>query len=119
MELEMYLNEMKILVFQKESKLKKGNRLTVNNRQIEVEDEVNSLGVTFQSSGGWNRQKLKKVAGGNQTLVAMHKCLVRILDTRVKTIRNVCGMSSESRTVNAIDMWGLHGEWADHSGRTV
>jgi hypothetical protein len=79
-----------------------------------VADKVNTLGVTFQSNGGWSRQKLKTIARRNQTIVAIHKCQVRIPDTREKIIGNVYGMPSESRT-----MWGLGGEWADHSGRAV
>jgi hypothetical protein len=38
-----------------------------------VEDEINYLGVTFESNGGWKRQKLKTVAKGNQILVATGK----------------------------------------------
>jgi hypothetical protein len=45
----------------------------VNDHNIEVADEINYLGLTFESSGGWNRQKLKVTAKGNQTLVAINK----------------------------------------------
>jgi hypothetical protein len=47
----------------------------VNDQKIEVADELNFLAVTFESSGGWKRQKLETIAKGNQTLVATGKYL--------------------------------------------
>jgi hypothetical protein len=76
-----------------------------------VVDEINYLGVTFESSGGWNKQKLKVRAKGNQTLVAIDKCLARAPDMSVKTLENVYEMLSESRTMYGIEMWGLEGRW--------
>jgi hypothetical protein len=35
---------------------------------VEVADEINYSGVTFECNGGWNRQKLKTIAKGNPTL---------------------------------------------------
>jgi hypothetical protein len=63
----------------------------VNNQNNEVEDEVNYLGATFESSGGWNREKFKRVAEGNQTLVARDKCPARTPDIRVKILENIYG----------------------------
>jgi hypothetical protein len=74
------LNKTKILVFKKGGKLKKDERWFVNDHKIEVADEINYLGVTLESSGGWNRLKLKVMAKGNQTLVAIDKCLARTPD---------------------------------------
>jgi hypothetical protein len=53
-----------------------------------VVDEINYLGVTFECSGGWNRQTIKAIAKGNQTLVAIDKCLARTPDIRVKIQEN-------------------------------
>jgi hypothetical protein len=52
------INKTKILVFKKGGKLKKEERYFANDQKVEVADEINYLGVTFESSGGWNRQKL-------------------------------------------------------------
>jgi hypothetical protein len=82
-------NKTKILVFKKGDKLKKDERWFVNDHEIEVADEINYLGVTFESSGGWNRQKLKVMAKGNQTLVAIDNCLARTPDISVKILENV------------------------------
>jgi hypothetical protein len=56
----------------------------VKDQEIQVADEINYLGVTFESCGCWKRQKLKTIAKGNQTLVAIKKCLARTADMRVK-----------------------------------
>jgi hypothetical protein len=69
------------------------------------------LEVTFESRHGWKRQKLKTVAKGNQTLVAMEKCLARTPDTRVKILENVYKILSEYRTMYGIEMWGPHRGW--------
>jgi hypothetical protein len=53
------------LAFKKGGKLKKDERWTVNDKKLEVTAEINYLGVTFESSGGSKRQKLKPIAKGN------------------------------------------------------
>jgi hypothetical protein len=75
------LNKTKILV--QEVKLKKGERWNVNDKKIEVADEINYLGITFKSDGGWKRLKLKTVAKGNQSLVATDNFPARTLDRGV------------------------------------
>jgi hypothetical protein len=45
----------------------------MNDKEIEVADEINYLGATFESSGGWKRQKIKITTKESQTLVAMGK----------------------------------------------
>jgi hypothetical protein len=69
-------------------KLKKDERWTVNDTKIEVAGEINCLGVTFESSVGWKRQKLRTIAKGSQTLVAIDKCLAGILDISVKILED-------------------------------
>jgi hypothetical protein len=94
------LNKTKIVVFKKGGKLKIGERWYVNDHRMEVVDELNYLGVTFESSGEWNKQKFKLRAKGNQTPVAIDKCLARAPDISVKTLlENVYEMLSESRNV--------------------
>jgi hypothetical protein len=60
------------------------------------------LGVTFESSGSWKRQKLKIIRKGNQTLAATHKCLARTPDIRVKISEN--GMLNRFRTMYVTEM---------------
>jgi hypothetical protein len=83
------LNISKILEFRKEGKLKKDERWTVNDQKTEVADEINCLGVTFESIAGWKKQQLKKIAKGNQILVTIDKCLARTPDIRMKILENV------------------------------
>jgi hypothetical protein len=78
-----------------------------------VADEINYLGVTFESSGGWNRQNLKVIAKGNHTLVAIDKCLAKTPDITVKMLANVYKILSESRTMCGIEMWCLEGGWKE------
>jgi hypothetical protein len=78
-----------------------------------VADEINYLGVTFECSGGWNRQKLKVIAKENQTLVAIDKCLARKPNISVKILENVHEMLSESRMMYGVEMWGLEGGWQE------
>jgi hypothetical protein len=85
-------NKTKILVFKKGGKLKRDERWFVNDHKIEVADKINYL----RSSGSWNRQKLKVMAKGNQTVIAIDKCLARTPDIRVKILENVYGILSES-----------------------
>jgi hypothetical protein len=68
----------------------------VNYHKIEVADEINDLGVTFESSGGLNRQKLKVIAKGNETLVVTDECLARTPDISMKILENIYEMLSES-----------------------
>jgi hypothetical protein len=92
------LNKTKILVFKNGGKLKKGEQWTVNDQIIEVADEINYLGVTFENSGRWKRQKFKTVAKGNRTLLAIDRCLARTADMTMKLVENVYEVLSESRT---------------------
>jgi hypothetical protein len=85
----------------------------VNDHKIEAADEINYLGVTFESSGAWNRQKLQVMAKGNQTLVAIDNCLARTPDISVRILENVYEVLSESRTMYGIEMWGLDGGWKE------
>jgi hypothetical protein len=107
------LNKTKTVVFKKGGKLKIGERCYVNDHRTEVVDEINYLGVTFESSGGWNKQKLKARAKGNQTLVAIDKCLARAPDISVKTLENAYEMVRKSRTMYGIELWGPEGEWKE------
>jgi hypothetical protein len=78
-------------------------RLTTNAQITEVADERNCLGATFESRG-W---KLKTIAKGNQTSVAVDKCLARTPDSRAKLLKKIYEMVNKPRLVCGIDMWGL------------
>jgi hypothetical protein len=81
----------------------------VNDYQIEVVNEVNYLGAVLESTAGWNRQRRSVIAKGNQTLVAIDKCLARTPDMRVATLENIYEMLCESRMMYGVEMWGLEG----------
>jgi hypothetical protein len=73
------LKKTKILVFKKGRKLKKKEKWFVYDQLIDVVNEISYLGVTLESTGGWNRHKMKQMAKGNQSLVAIDKCLTEHL----------------------------------------
>jgi hypothetical protein len=50
---------------------------------IDVVNEISYLGVALESTGGWNRHKMKQMVKGNQSLVAICKCFTRTPDMRV------------------------------------
>jgi hypothetical protein len=58
------LSRIKIFVFKKAGKLKKDERWTVKDPKIEVLDEINYLGVTFESSGGWKDKSSRQQQKG-------------------------------------------------------
>jgi hypothetical protein len=81
----------------------------VNNQKTDVADEINYLGVTFESSGGWNRQNFKATAKANQTLAAIDKCLARTPDIRVTILEKVYKTLNESTMMYGTEIWGLDG----------
>jgi hypothetical protein len=46
----------------------------------EVVNEMSYLGVTLKSSGGWSLLKAKQRIKGNQSVIAIDKCLIRTPD---------------------------------------
>jgi hypothetical protein len=91
--------------------LRKNEKWFVNDYQIEVVKEVNYLGVLLESTGGWNRQRCSVTAKGNQTLVAIDKCLARTPEMKVVTLENVYEIVCESRMLYGVEIWGLEGGW--------
>jgi hypothetical protein len=69
-----------------------------------VADKINCLGVTFESSAGWKKQKLKTTAKGDQTLVAIEKCLARTPDISLNNLEKLYELLSESRTMYGKDL---------------
>jgi hypothetical protein len=80
----------------------------MENQQIEVVMEINYLGVTLESSGGWSKQKAKQKVKGIWSLVATDKCL-----TRVKLLKNVYEMVCESRMMYRVEIWGVEEGWKE------
>jgi hypothetical protein len=82
----------------------------MENQQIEVVMEINYLGVTLESSGGWSKQKAKQKVKGIRSLVAIDKCL-----TRVKLLENVYEMVCESRMMYeyGVEIWGVEEGWKE------
>jgi hypothetical protein len=59
---------------------------------IDVVNEISYLGVTLESTGGCNKHKMKQMVKGNQSLVAINKCLTRTPDMRVQILENIYEM---------------------------
>lgn len=47
----------------------------MENQQVEVVNEISCLGVTLESSGGWNKYKASRRIEGNPSFVAVDRCL--------------------------------------------
>lgn len=81
---------------------------------MRVADKINYLQVTFENEGGWNRQETSTAVNGNQTLLAMHKCLVGSPDIKVNILENVCEMLSECRGMCGMEVRGLAVGWKEN-----
>jgi hypothetical protein len=80
---------------------------------IDIVNEISYLGVTLESTGGWNRHKMKQMVKGNQSLVANDKCLTRTPDTRLQLLENGYEMACESRMMYGAEVWGLDEGWKE------
>jgi hypothetical protein len=56
----------------------------MHGNNIEVVDEITYLRITLENTGSWEKHKKKITSRGNQTLIAIDRCLVRIPDMNVK-----------------------------------
>jgi hypothetical protein len=80
------LKKTKILVFKKGGKLQKNDKLFMHDQLIEVVNEINYLGITLESAGGWNSRRMKQMVKGNHSLVAIDICLTRTPDMRIQLL---------------------------------
>jgi hypothetical protein len=93
--LKCHLKKTKILVL-KGGKLKKNEKWFMYDQLIDAVNEISFLGVTLESTGEWNRHKMKQMVKGNKFLVATDKCLPRIPDMRVQLLQNVSGICKKN-----------------------
>jgi hypothetical protein len=56
-------------------------------KNIEVVDKFNYLGVTLDSTGSWNKQKTLAKMKGYQALRATDKCIVVTTDIKVQMLK--------------------------------
>jgi hypothetical protein len=75
--------------------------------------EIDYLGVTLESSGGWRKQKAKQKVKGVQSLVAIDKCLTRTPDMGVQILQNVYEIVCESRMMYGVEIWAVEGGWKE------
>jgi hypothetical protein len=106
------LKKTKILGFKKGGK-QKNAKWFMYDQLIEVVNEISYLGITLESTGGWNRHKMKRMVKGNQSLVAIDKCLTRTPDMRLQLLENVYEMVCESRLMCGAEIWGLDEGWKE------
>jgi hypothetical protein len=111
--LKFNLKKTKILVCKKGGKLKKNDRWSMENQQIEVVKEIDYLEVTLERSGGWSKQKAKQKVKGIQSLVTIDKCLTRTPDMGVKLLEIVYEMVCESRMMYGVEIRGIEEGWKE------
>lgn len=51
------------------------------------------------STGGWNKHKFKQMVKGNQSLIAIDKCLLITPDIKMKRLEYVYDSVCESRVI--------------------
>jgi hypothetical protein len=107
------LKKTKILVFKKGRKLKKNYKWFMYDQLIEVVNELSYLGITLESTGGWNRRRMKQMVKGNQCLLAIDKCLSRTPDMRIQLLENVYETVCESKMMYGAEIWGLDEGWKE------
>jgi hypothetical protein len=83
------LKKTKTLVFKIERKLKKNEKWFMRDQLIDVVSEISYLGISPESTGGWNRHRMKQMVKGNLSLVAIDKCLTKTPDMRIQLLGNV------------------------------
>lgn len=80
----------------------------MNDKQIEMVDEINYVGVTLENAGGWNKQRATLRAKGSQAVAAVGKYLSKSPGMRVEMLENDCEMV-------IVDVWrrgvGLEETW--------
>jgi hypothetical protein len=89
--------ELQVFYIQPTNSHRSSKKISYFGVTLEVGDEKKYLGVTLESTGGWNKYKTKQTLKGNETLVATEKCLTRISDMKVKILENEYEMMCESR----------------------
>jgi hypothetical protein len=80
---------------------------------IDVVSEISYLGITLESTGGWNRHRKKQMVKGNQFLLAVDKCLTRTPDMMVQLLGNVYETVCGSRLMYGAEIWGLDEGWKE------
>jgi hypothetical protein len=86
------------------------------NQLIEVVNELSYLGITLESTGGWNKHRKKQIVKGNQSLLAIlaiDKCLSRTPNMRIQLLENVYEIVCESRMMYGAEIWGLDEGWKE------
>jgi hypothetical protein len=68
------MQKTKILVFKKGGKLKKNEKWFMHDQLIEVVNELSYLGITLESTGGWNRHRKKQMVKGKDPIHILLKC---------------------------------------------
>jgi hypothetical protein len=85
----------------------------MESQQIEIVKEIDYLGVTLESSGGWSKEKAKQKVKGIQYVAAIDKCLTRTPDMGVKLLENVYEMVCESRIMYGVEIWWVEEGWKE------
>jgi hypothetical protein len=72
---------------------------------VEATDEISDIGVTLDSRLGWDKQKFRVIAKHNEILTAVHACVARTSDIKVKFLESVCQKLSEPRMIYNDEIW--------------
>jgi len=96
------------MVFQKGVKLKATESWRMNGQNSEEVDNFNCLGVTMESTQGWNKLKTQTETKGYQTITAIDKCVLVTPSIKVQILDNMYQMVCESKIKYKIEVWGLN-----------
>jgi len=85
------------MVYKTGGKLKGNGRWRMNGQKIEVVDEFSYLGVTLESTGWLNKQKMLDKTKGYHGLIAIDKCISVNPNVNVQTLETIYEMVCESK----------------------
>ena len=89
---------------------KKNDSWQMEGHKLEEVREIIYLGVKLKNTGDWRSgEDRNKNQSSSESIVAVHKCLIRMTNLRVRMLEKIYGMIYESRMLCGAEIWGL--EW--------
>jgi hypothetical protein len=97
------------MVFKKAGTLKNNERWHMQGHKLEIVSEVTYVGIKLESKGGWRRQKSRITTIGNQSLLAIDRCLTTMPNMRVNLLQQIYQTKCEYRMLHEADIWLTEG----------
>jgi hypothetical protein len=76
----------------------------MNWQNTEVVDKFNFLGVTLESTGGWNKEKTLAKTEGYRAVIPTDKCISVHPSVKVQMLGNVYEMVCEAKIMYGVEV---------------